>query len=124
MTDRDAGANNVLHLLSLTTPRTDCPTVLNNPVMQASAPAPAALGAGRPLPETGSTQGFLQILAKTDVELTRGDPTEIAAIQERVRGITTVDQAEAYAKEVMAKAKLARATRDAAARPPRPRTAG
>jgi phospholipase C len=124
MTDRDAGANNVLHLLSLTTPRTDCPTVLNNPVMQASAPAPAALSTGRPLPQTGSTQGFLQILAKTDVELTRGDPAEIAAIQERVREITTVGQAEAYAKEVMAKAKLARATRDAAARPPRPRTAG
>jgi phospholipase C len=124
MTKRDAGANNVLHLLSLTTPRTNCPTVLNNPVLQASAPAPAALDAGRPLPQTGSTQGFLQILAKTDIELTRGDPAEIAAIQARVSGITTVDQAEAYAKEVVAKAKLARATLDAAARPPRPRTAG
>jgi len=121
MTNRDKVANNVLHLLTLTTPRTDCPTVLNNPAAQATPPAlmaTSAEAAARPLPQTGNTQGFLQILAKTDMELARGDPVEIAAIKDRVTGIKTAGEAEAYAKEVITKAKLARASRDSAAAPP------
>ncbi len=126
MTARDGGANSVLPLLSLTTPRTDCPTVLNNPASLA-APAPVATTAqmaAQPLPETGNTQGFLQILAKTDMELTRGDPMESEAIKTRVAAINTVGEAEAYAKEVITKANLARATRDAAVVPQRPKVAG
>jgi phospholipase C len=122
MTNRDKGANNVLHLLSLSTPRTDCPTVLNNPATQATPPAlmaTSAEAAARPLPQTGNTQGFLQILAKTDMELARGDPVEIAAIKDRVTGIKTAGEAEGYAKEVITKAKLSRTSRDAAAAPPR-----
>jgi phospholipase C len=121
MTQRDAGANNVLRLLSLTTPRTDCPTVLSSPATQA-APAAAPLSAeaaARPLPETGNIQGFLQILAKTDTELTRGDPAASEAIKNRVAGITTFGEAEAYAKDVATRARLAAATRDAAVPPPR-----
>jgi phospholipase C len=124
MTNRDKGANNVLHLLSLTTARTDCPTVLNNPATQATPPALMATSteaAARPLPQTGNTQGFLQILAKTDMELARGDPAEIAAIKDRVTGIKTAGEAETYAKEVITKAKLSRTSRDAAAAPPRRR---
>ena len=123
MTNRDKGANNVLHLLSLPAPRTNCPTVLSNP---AAAPRPLAAPAqiaAAPLPESGSSLGYLQILAKTDAELAQNDPTETAAIQDRVRGIKTVGEAEAYAKEVVAKASLARVTRDLAAAPPRPRGA-
>ena len=89
--------------------------------------ATSAEAAARPLPQTGNTQGFLQILAKTDMELARGDPAETAAIKDRVTGIKTAGEAEAYAKEVITKAKLARASRDAAAAPPprpRPRVAG
>ncbi|HWW26001.1 MAG TPA: alkaline phosphatase family protein [Caulobacter sp.] len=111
MTQRDKAAANLLPLLSLTSPRTDCPTVLNNP---ASAVAPRVTAAVTPpdtlLPEDGNVQGFLQILAKTDVELTRGDPAETAAIQARVAAIKTVGQAEAYASEVTAKARLAGAS--------------
>jgi phospholipase C len=128
MTNRDKGANNVLKLLSLTAPRTNCPTVLNNPATQDRPPAPmmmSAEAASRPLPQTGNTQGFLHILAKTDVELTRGDPAETAAIRDRVTGIKTAGEAEAYAEEVIAKARLARASRDAdAAPPPRRRVRG
>ena len=126
MTARDGAANSVLPLLSLTTPRTDCPTVLNNPA-SLSVVAPVATTtamAAEPLPETGNTQGFLQILAKTDMELTRGDPVESEAIKARVAAITTVGEAEDYAQEVIAKANLARASRDAIAAPPRPRVAG
>jgi phospholipase C len=123
MTDRDAGANNVLDLLSLATPRTDCPTVLTNPP-QATPRAAIAASAGAAdaaLPESGNAIGFLQILVKTDVALTRGDPAETAAIKDRVDAITTVSQAEAYASEVIAKATVARAARAPAAPPPRPR---
>lgn len=108
MTQRDKTAANVLPLLSLTSPRTDCPTVLNNPAsVVAARAAVAATPPDAPLPEDGNVQGFLQILAKTDVELTRGDPAEAAAIQARVAAIKTVGEAEAYASEVTAKARLA-----------------
>ena len=73
------------------------------------------------MPLTGNAQGFLQILAKTDMELVRGDPAETAAIKDRVTGIKTAGEAEAYAKEVITKAKLARAIRGTAAAPPRRR---
>jgi len=121
MTNRDKGANNVLHLLSLPSARTDCPTTLPSPVTQVrvAAPAAAVRAAGAaPLPRTGNAQGFLQILAKTDMELTRGDPAESQAIKDRVAGIKTIGEAEAYAQEVSDRAKQARAARDAAAKPP------
>jgi phospholipase C len=124
MTDRDKAANDLVHLLSLQTPRTDCPTVLNNPVAQ--APSPAALtaaamspeqAAAQPLPQDGNTPGFMEILAKTDIDLARGDPAEAAAIKARVAAIQTVGEAEAYAQEVIAKANMARASRDSATPP-------
>ena len=123
MTDRDANANNVLGLLSLTTPRTDCPTVLSNPPQAAPRAAAAASAdtADAALPESGNAIGFLQILVKTDIALTRGDPAETAAIKARVEAITTVSQAEAYANEVIAKATAARAARAPVPPPPRPR---
>ena len=123
MTERDKHANNVLHLLSLPKPRTDCPTVLNNPAVEVRphalmAGAQAAALAAAPLPTVGSAQGFLSILAKTDVELARGDPVESALIVARVAAIKTVGEAQAYARDVTARAKQARAARDAAAAPP------
>ncbi|MGC1305572.1 MAG: alkaline phosphatase family protein [Caulobacteraceae bacterium] len=128
MTSRDRDANNVLHLLSLSAPRTDCPTALNDPApLAAPAAIPAASAADtadRLLPETGNAQGLLQILAKTDMDLARGDPEEAAEIQDRVAAIKTQGEAEAYAREVITRANLARATRDAAAAPPRPRVEG
>jgi phospholipase C len=124
MTNRDRNANNLLHLLSLGTPRGDCPTTLNPPATEASAPPPTlrtAADAARPVSDNGNAQGLLQILAKTDTDLARGDPAEAAAIKLRVAAIQTVGEAEAYAKEVITKAALARATRDVAAAPERPR---
>jgi len=123
MTKRDAGANNVLHLLSLPSPRSNCPTQLPNPATQVRSARPAATATtdASPLPKSGNVQGFLQILAKTDAALTRGDPVEAQAVKDRVAGITTVGEAETYAREVVAKAKQARALRDAAAQPPAPR---
>jgi phospholipase C len=94
--------------------------VLNNPASLAASAAVAAVSPDTPLPRTGNAQGALQILAKTDMQLTRGDPAETAAIQARVAAITTVGQAQAYANEVTARAKVAGASRNAP--PPRPST--
>jgi len=121
MTQRDKTAANVLPLLSLASPRTDCPTVLNNPASLAAPAAVAAVSPDTPLPRTGNAQAALQILAKTDMQLTRGDPVETAAIQARVAAIKTVGEAQAYANEVTAKANVAGASRNAPpAPPPRP----
>ncbi len=121
MTQRDAKANTLSHLLSLTTPRTDCPTTLNNPppAPQVSAEALAAASAA-PLPDTGNGVGALQIMVKTDIDLANGDPTEIAAIQAKVAGIKTVGEAEAYAREVTTKVAAVRASLDAAVAAPPP----
>jgi phospholipase C len=127
MTQRDQNANDLTHLLSLSTPRTDCPTSLNSPAaaMERSAAPSQPNDQDMPLPESGNGIGFLQILVKTDIELTRGDPDEIAAIQAKVAAIRTVGEAEAYAREVTAKANMARAALDGAlATPPPTRPVG
>jgi len=130
LTQRDSNANNVLHLLSPTTLRTNCPTTLHNPApgpgtgtpppqatLGAAAPDAAARAAS-PLPATGNAQGFLGIVAKTDAELAGGDPAKVAAIQQRVAAIKTVGEADAYTAEVMAKARQAKGE---PAEPPPPR---
>ena len=125
MTDRDRLAKDVLHLLTLPAPRTDCPTVLASPAPDALAfavakeqePRPPA---DQPVPDSGNMQGFLQVLAKTDMELARGDPAAVQAIKDRVAAIDTVGEADAYAQDVTTRAQLARAARDAASHPPPP----
>jgi phospholipase C len=115
LTDRDRHANDLQHLLSEPTPRTDCPTTLNNPV-----PAPAVadgVAAARadtgdqPLPDGGNVHAFLRVLLKTDLELTRGDEAEVGAIKTKFSAIATQADAEAYATEVILKSKAAQVNR-------------
>jgi phospholipase C len=114
LTNRDRNAKDLLGLLSLSSPRTDCPTTLKSPALGAAeAPLPTAAKAEisrQPLPESGSVQGFLGIVLKTDVELSEGNQAEAAAKIERANQIKTRGEAQAYAKEVSEKAKAARAT--------------
>ena len=103
LTKRDAAANDVTSLLSLAAARTDCPTTLNSPatgVIEAAASnlAPSDLS-DQPLPESGNVHGFLSVLLKTDLELSRGDPVETAAIRARFDKIETDSDAQAYAEE-------------------------
>lgn len=114
LTDRDAQANDLLHLFSLSTPRTDCPQTLNPPAPPVAAANPLTPEARaeieqKPLPESGNTIGFLHILLKTDVELSDGSEAEKAAIFEKVKAIKTFGQAKAYHREVMAKLSAAKA---------------
>lgn len=121
LTKRDAAANSVVPLLSLTTPRTDCPTNLlpPAPLMKAARPPMTAEERAQwhaqPLPESGNLVGALWVLAKTDYELSAGTPEDVATIQSKVKAIQTRGQAEAYAQSVMEKVALARRQRELAA---------
>ena len=130
LTQRDRLANDVLHLLSLTAPRTDCPTVLNNPAPAtafeavvapaASSPvhapsvfaavATAAANAGdTPVPTSGNLPGFLATAVKADLALAGDDPQAIARVKDQVNAIETAAQAQAYMEAVMAKVDAHRA---------------
>ena len=119
LTNRDATANYIdERLLSLPSPRTDCPTTLSSPAA-AVAEAKAADTMQddvreQPLPDAGNMHGFLAIMLKTDLELARGDEAETAAIQDKFKQITTRGDAQTYAEEVLSKAKVAQANRTTA----------
>lgn len=124
LTKRDAGANDLIHLLSLSAARTDCPTLLAGTdrasvlALAAASPSYASPGAApdEPLPESGNVRGLLAVLLKTDLELARGDEDETRAIHARFAAIETRADAEAYAAEVVTRATAAQANR--AKRPP------
>jgi phospholipase C len=112
LTNRDAAANSVLNLLSLKTPRTDCPTSLNGaaPLLMAARPRitaeERALLDAQPVPESGNLVNALHTLRKAHIELSGRTPPEIAAIHARFEMIQTRGDAEAYALSVLAKARL------------------
>lgn len=122
LTKRDAAANSVLHLLSLTTLRTDCPTSLNSPAPLLKAAKPRMTVEERlprdaqPVPRSGNLAGALQNLMKTEVELSAQTAPEIAAIKSRFEAIQTRGDARAYAASVMEKVGIAREQRKLAAR--------
>lgn len=116
LTDRDAQANNLLHLL-LPSARTNCPTQLNNPAPPQSAALKATPGYVRPLvatapiPEQGYLTGILGIMLKTEIELSDGSEAGKAELVRRFKQIKTRGQADAYIKEVMAKVEAERLQR-------------
>lgn len=121
LTQRDAAANSVLHLLS-PTPRADCPTSLNSPApLLKAARAPMTQGAralsnAQPVPPSGNLLGALQILRKTEIELSGRTPPELAAINRRFNAIQTRGHAHDYVESVMEKVGIAREQRRLAAR--------
>ncbi|ADO71285.1 alkaline phosphatase family protein [Stigmatella aurantiaca] len=104
MTQRDASANNVLPLATLSTPRTDCPTRLPSPMAPAPQPAPLRQpklpAPADPLGE-GNLPGFLHIAMRSDLELS--PPSAQSAIFARVKAIQTRAEAEKYMREVSQK---------------------
>ena len=115
LTNRDSTANDLQHLLSEPSPRADCPTTLNSPApltaMAVRSNATPADTGHQPLPDVGNVHGLLSVLLKTDLELARGDDAEVAAINTKFSSIATQADAEAYAAEVLMKAKAAEANR-------------
>jgi len=117
LTDRDKAASNVVRLLSMATPRLDCPTSLSRPAMPMAMLRPpitaerqAALDL-EPVPESGNLPGFLGIMLKTDIELSSGTPEERAAAIARFKSVRTRGQARAYVESVMQKVSAAKAIR-------------
>ncbi len=109
LTKRDANANNVLHLLSEPTLRTDCPFILNDPapamkraILPLSAEAQTAIDL-EPIPDSGNFIGFLHVMLKTDFELSSRTEAEKVAILARFQLIKTRGEADAYISEVMSK---------------------
>ena len=79
LTNRDKNAKDELHLLTQSSPRTDCPTTLPNPVADIALAAPtdgtperADTVDDRPLPDSGNVQGFLAIVLKTALRFVWG----------------------------------------------------
>jgi phospholipase C len=99
LTKRDKNANDLRYLLSLASPRTNCPTQLNNP-----APAPVSFAVSDEdapandqdrLPEEGNVRGFLQIMLKAELDLASSE-LQKASIIENFKKIKTYGDAKAY----------------------------
>lgn len=115
LTDRDKQAASLNKLLGKTV-RTDCPTVLPNPVapppsLREVSPEVDLLVDQQPLPASGNVHGFLATLLKTDLELTP-DAAERAQIMVEFQTIKTVGDAKAYAQKVGVKAQQKRGLRN------------
>jgi len=126
LTNRDASANDVRHLLTNSAPREDCPKTLVSPVTASShrglfekelvavttalehlveevvAKVETVLDVyDEPLPDSGNIIGFLHILLKTELEcsqLNGEDEAEQARILENFKKIDTKNKAQAYVK--------------------------
>lgn len=114
LTARDAAANNVLPLLSLSTPRADCPTTLPNPATLVAARIRQLVPKMNETVDSGNLPGRLLAATRLDMELS--PPSETHAILARVQTIQTREQAQQYIHEVERKqgvesTKAARPTR-------------
>jgi phospholipase C len=122
LTERDANANHLLHLLSLNQARTDCPVSLRppKPLLRASRLPLTAEEQVRidlqPVPERGNLIGALRNLMKAEIELSGGTPPEIAAIKARFDAIRTRGDARVYAAAVMEKVRVVKEQRRIAAK--------
>ena len=119
LTARDKAANSVLGLLQ-SSPRTDCPTKLDDPA-QPPARAAADLAAGAEaldatalIPQRDNLHGVLAIMLKTKYELSDRSEATKAALYAEFRAIKTRGRAAAYIEEVMTEVEAVRAARDAA----------
>ena len=118
MTQRDAKANKLLSLASLTTARAGAPTSLPAPVnpsatdriMHAAAlglPAPAATRPAEPADKDKNMPGFLYVAMRTDLDLS--PPEQRPAILASVAAIQTRNDARTYIESVRQKIHAARA---------------
>ncbi|HEV8014265.1 MAG TPA: alkaline phosphatase family protein [Stellaceae bacterium] len=106
LTARDKAANNLLPLLSLTSPRTDAPTALPAPATPAAAPLVAQqVPAPESTVDSGNLPAFLHVAMRHDLALS--PPEQRHAILTRVQTIQTRAQAAQYLDEVRAKVRAA-----------------
>jgi phospholipase C len=111
LTCRDAQANNLLSLASLSRPRSDAPKVLPNPLAPAEfrmmdLTSPSAATLSDPI-DRGNLPGFLQLALKSDLALSR--PEDRAAILASFNAIKTRAEAMDYMNSVEVKVQAGRA---------------
>jgi phospholipase C len=106
LTERDRCANDLRALLAIQEPREDgdCPRTLASPVPPAQIFTEETITEiDQPLPESGNWIGFMQILLKTELEMSRTDEKAQAEILQNYRKITTASAAKAYIQSIGAK---------------------
>jgi phospholipase C len=101
LTARDSGANNVLPLLSLAEPRTDCPTALPEPALLVAAKIRQRVPRMSDTVDSGNLPGHL--LAAMRLDMVLSPPSETHAILARAQAIQTRGQARQYVHEVESK---------------------
>jgi phospholipase C len=101
LTDRDASASNLTRLLSLSTPRTDCPTSLPDPPksVEVTSFLAKAKNPNEEVPLTGNFPGFLAAALKEQLQLAK--PYEHDEIIRQYTAIKTRSQAEAFMAKTM-----------------------
>jgi len=111
LTERDKQASSVTDLLTLDSPRLDCPMKLIPPPIFPNPffrfPEDVAAAEGEPLPESGNLIGFLAAALKTELEM--ADASEHQAIRERFDSLQTLGGARVYLEEVAWKVRQVRA---------------
>lgn len=119
LTERDKGANDLMGLVTLTTPRTDCPlsvtpvAVISGPPMAAESKNTSQLDA-RTLPESGNVIGFLHIALKSEIAMSDGsDAAKQAIIDNFKANVKTHGDAREYFKRIGAAAEAVRASKKA-----------
>ncbi|MBV8751381.1 MAG: alkaline phosphatase family protein [Hyphomicrobiales bacterium] len=98
LTARDAAANNVLPLLSLSRPRTDCPTALPQPVRLVAPKTRQRVPKMSDTVDSGNLPGVLLAAMRLDMALS--PPSDTHAILARIQTIQTRQQAHQYLNEV------------------------
>lgn len=114
LTDRDQAANDVRGLLTLTTPRTDCPTTLPGPVAAAQRPRLSeeaqAVDDQRPVAARGNLAGFLGAAHKAAYETYATTPEERAIVDAEYAAIRTRGDARSFIARVVTKADRVKAS--------------
>lgn len=106
LTARDAAANTVLPLLSLSTPRTDAPTTLPEPAVPGAVP-PRPAADPDSTANAGNIPGFLHVAMVQDLQMS--PPAQHPAIKAEVAAIQTRGQAGQYLQKVSGKLQASRA---------------
>jgi phospholipase C len=108
LTERDGAANDLRGLLTLTTPRTDCPPTIPGPVAASAKPlrTDEALAAddAQPVADSGNLAGFLGATRKAAYETFATTPQERAQVDAEYEAIGTRGDARAFVANVVAKA--------------------
>lgn len=110
LTQRDAQANSLTSLATLTTPRSETPVTLPNPIASASIEAMAMMSPSAAEPtdsiNKGNLPGFLHVALRADLDLSR--PEQRADILAKFNTIKTRTDAQAYLDEVRVKVRAGR----------------